>query len=113
MNAIVNVNSSLTGTFWQPELTGSIRFLNGFVNLQNFGEQAVEEVYLEEDEVSPQPALYDSLAMEMSVEFDRQFYIRNTQFLEMEVELAGVIDLVKAPGSDLELFGSIEGVTGY
>src|SRR5690606_4778240 len=49
----------------------------------------------------------------MSVEFDRQFFIRNSQYLEMEVELAGTVDLVKEPGSDLQLFGSIEGVQGY
>lgn len=113
MNAIVDLDGRFTGTLRSPQLTGDLRFRSGHVNLQNFGEQAVEEVYLEGEEVSADLALYDSLSVEMSVEFDRQFFIRNSQYLEMEVELAGTVDLVKEPGSDLQLFGSIEGVQGY
>ncbi|MEX1061956.1 MAG: translocation/assembly module TamB domain-containing protein, partial [Balneolaceae bacterium] len=113
MNAIVDISSTLQGTSERPVLTGGVNFRSGFVNLQNFGEESVEDVRLEEDEEPGSMAFYDSLAVEMNVEFDRQFFIRNQQYLDMEVELAGILDLVKEPGADLEMFGSMEGVQGY
>jgi autotransporter translocation and assembly factor TamB len=113
MNAILDLNSRLRGSFTSPELTGSLRFRSGFINLQNFGEQAIEDVQLEDDPDPVEIAFYDSMLVEMNVIFDRQFFIRNRQYLDMEIELAGEIDLVKSAGSDLEMFGSMEGVRGY
>lgn len=113
MNAIVDLRSSLNGTVESPELTGAFQFRSGYVNLQNFGEQAVEDVQLEDDPDPVEIAFYDAMSIEMSVEFDRQFFIRNRQYLDMEIELGGLIDMVKQPRSDLEMFGSIEGIRGY
>ncbi len=113
MNAVLDLNSQLRGTFTNPELTGTLRFRSGFVNLQNFGEQAVEDVQLEDDPDPVEFDFYNSMSIEKTVVFDRQFFIRNRQYLDMEIELAGEIDLVKSSGSDLEMFGSMEGVRGY
>jgi hypothetical protein len=113
VNAIVDLNSRLQGNFQRPQLTGSLHFLSGFINLQNFGEEAVEDVRLEDDPDPVNIAFYDSVAVEMNVIFDRQFFIRNRQYLDMEIELAGEIDLVKQAGADPEMFGSMEGVRGY
>lgn len=113
MNAIVDMRSRLEGSVESPELTGSLQFRSGFVNLENFGEQAVEDVQLEDDPDPMEIVFYDAMSVEMSVEFDRQFFIQNRQYLDMEIELAGAIDMVKQPGSDLELFGTIEGIRGY
>jgi hypothetical protein len=113
INAVVDLNSRLLGTFESPQLTGSLSFRSGFVNLQNFGEQAVEDVQLEDEPETVNIAFYDAMGVEMRVLFDRQFFIRNRQYLDMEIELAGEIDLVKEAGTDLQMFGSIEGVRGY
>ncbi|MEX2351009.1 MAG: translocation/assembly module TamB domain-containing protein [Balneolaceae bacterium] len=113
MNAIIDLNSQFSGTLTSPELSGQIQFRSGFLNLPEFGDSSIETVHLEEDEPEPNFAIYDSLAIDMDVEFDRQFFIRNRQYLDMEVELAGVLDLVKQPDSDLQMFGTIEGVQGY
>jgi autotransporter translocation and assembly factor TamB len=112
-NAIIDLTAAVTGSFVEPRLTGNLTFLSGFVNLQNFGERAVEDVQLEEEE-EPEPfEFYDNLAMEMNVRFARQFFIRNRQYLDMEIELGGDVDLVKERSQDLQMFGSLEGVRGY
>ncbi len=112
-NAIVDFDSRLSGTFEEPRLSGSLTFLSGFVNLQNFGERAVEAVELEGEEPVEPIAFYDSLAIEMNVNFGRQFQIRNRQFLEMEIVLGGEVDLVKEKSEELEMFGAVEGVRGF
>ena len=95
-NALVDLNASLSGTFDEPNLRGDLTFLSGFVNLQNFGETAIEDVQLEEDEEETGFIdFYDPLSMEMNVSFPRDFQIRNRQFLEMEINLGGNVDLVK------------------
>ncbi|NBC26245.1 MAG: hypothetical protein GVY08_05260, partial [Bacteroidetes bacterium] len=112
-NAIVDFTSNITGTVDQPNLSGSLTFLSGFVKLQNFGERAVEDVVLEgEEEVNPLE-FYDSMEIEMDVNFQRQFYIRNSQFLDLEIELGGRVDLLKGRQEELEMFGQLEGVSGY
>ncbi|MCH8549892.1 MAG: translocation/assembly module TamB domain-containing protein [Balneolaceae bacterium] len=112
-NAIIDLTAAIAGTVEEPSVTGNLSFLSGFVNLQNFGERAVEDVTLE-DEEEPDPIdFYDAMAIEMNVSFDRQFFIRNRQFLDMEIELGGEVDLVKAKGEELQMFGSLEGVRGF
>lgn len=111
--AIVDLSSRLDGRPEHPRLRGDLRVRNGFLFLRNFGEQAVEDVRLEDEpEAMPFP-LYELLEMEMSLSVDRQFFIRNRQYLDMEVELAGTLDLVKEPEGELQLFGTVEGVRGY
>lgn len=112
--AIVDLDTRITGTMDEPVLRGSLGILNGFVNLQNFGDESVEEVRLEEEGEEEDPmTFYDDLAIEMTVEFRRQFFIRNRQFLDLEIELGGQVDLLKEKNSELEMFGQVEGVRGY
>ena len=112
-NAIIDLDADLSGTFEEPSLTGELSFLSGFVNLQNFGEESVEDVQLEGEE-EPEPVeFYEMLEMEMNVNIARQFFIRNRQYLDMEIELVGDVDLIKQSKSDLQMFGSLEGVRGY
>lgn len=112
-NAIINTNATLSGTAEEPNLSGSLTFLRGFVNLQNFGERAVEDVVLE-DEEEPEPLeFYDALTLDMNVNFTRQFFIRNRQYLDMEIELGGQVDLQKQPFEDLQMFGELEGLQGF
>lgn len=112
-NALINTNATFSGTFEQPRLMGSLTFLRGHVNLQNFGERAVEDVVLE-DEAEPEPfEFYDALTLDMNVIFARQFFIRNRQYLDMEIELSGNVDLQKSEREDLQMFGQLEGVRGF
>ena len=113
VRAIIDLNSRIEGNAVSPIVTGTLTFLNGFYTLQNFGEKAVEDVQLEGEDRAPEVAYYDSLKMDLSVEFNRNFFIRNSQFLEMEVELAGQLDLLKSKEKEIEIFGTIEGVSGF
>ncbi|MEX0771196.1 MAG: translocation/assembly module TamB domain-containing protein [Balneolaceae bacterium] len=113
MNAVVDLNGNLSGSVRNPVVGGTLRFRSGFIYLENFGDRAIEDVRFEEDEETMNIAYYDSMAIDMEVEFNRQFFIRNRQYLDMEVELAGTVDLVKQSAGELQMFGSLEGVNGY
>jgi len=111
--AIVNLSTKMEGTVEAPRLIGSLKFLNGFYELRNFGERAIEDVQLEGEVETTEFAFYDSLSIEMEVIFDRQFFIRNEQFLDLEVELAGQLDLLKNRDEEIQMFGTIEGISGF
>lgn len=114
LNALVNLDARTRGTPQSPSISGSLSVLNGFIMMDNFGEQAVEQVSL--DTVSgPDLAggLYDSLALDMSVSFDRRFYVRNRRYMDMEMEIQGEVDLLKEAGRELEAFGTLNTVRGY
>jgi len=112
-NAIVDLNSSISGTLENPELRGDLRFLSGFVFLQNFGERAVEDVVLEGEEETEAVDFYENMDIEVNVAFTEDFFIRNRQYLDLEIELDGEVDLLKDPAGDLQMFGQLEGVRGY
>ncbi|TVR17485.1 MAG: hypothetical protein EA391_04790 [Balneolaceae bacterium] len=112
-NALVNATANLSGSAENPVLRGDVTFLNGLVNLQNFGERVVEDVVLD-DEEEPEPfEFYDQLAMEMNVNFGRNFLIRSRQYLDLEFALGGELDLLKEPGEELQMFGTLEGLRGF
>lgn len=113
INAMINGQASVTGTIIEPAINGSITFLNGFFFLENFGERSVEAITLEDESDESPFGFYESLLMEMSVSFGRQFFIRNRQYLDMEIELGGQVDLLKGREEDIQIFGSLEGVNGY
>ncbi len=113
-NAVINLDARTQGTATNPDISGSLDFLSGFIKLDNFGEKSVESVRLDsEDQQASSFSVYDSLALDMDVGFNRRFFIRNERYLEMELELEGVLDLVKKSGSDLELFGDMSAPNGY
>lgn len=113
-NAVINMDTRLSGRIKQPKVTGSIDFISGFIKLDNFGEKSVERVQLDSlEETDSDVAFYDSLALDMDVSFNRRFYIRNQRYLEMEIELQGTLDLLKDRGRDLQLFGTINAPGGY
>ncbi|PWN07910.1 translocation/assembly module TamB domain-containing protein [Rhodohalobacter mucosus] len=112
-NALIDLDASLSGTFQEPDLRGGLTFVSGFINLENFGETAVEDVRLEEEEEAEPVEFYESLAMEMNISFPGEFQIRNRQYLDMEIELGGSVDLVKNREQDLQMFGSLLAESGY
>lgn len=113
-NAVINMDTRLSGRVKQPKVTGNIDFISGFIKLDNFGEKSVERVQLDSlEEAESSFAFYDSLALDMDVSFNRRFYIRNQRYLEMEIELQGTLDLLKDKGKDLQLFGTMNAPGGY
>ncbi|MDX1591850.1 MAG: translocation/assembly module TamB domain-containing protein, partial [Balneolaceae bacterium] len=113
-NASIDLNTKLTGTMTRPNVSGNLTVLNGFVQLDNFGEKSVEDVQLDSTEQTDYTvAVYDSLTMDMDISFNRRFFIRNQRYLEMEVELDGAVDMLKEAGRELQMFGSLEAVNGY
>lgn len=112
-NAIINLDARAQGQVTKPKLTGSLSFVSGFIELQNFGEKSVENVKLDSAETEPQTSIYDSLALDMDVSFNQRFFIRNKRYLEMEIELDGTLDLLKESGKDLQLFGTMNTPNGY
>lgn len=113
-NAVINLNARAQGTVTSPKISGSLSFISGFIKLDNFGEKSVESVQLDsEDQETSSSNIYNSLALDMDVEFNRRFFIRNERYLEMELELDGVLDLIKKSGDDLQLFGDMSAPNGY
>ncbi|WP_138431517.1 translocation/assembly module TamB domain-containing protein [Fodinibius saliphilus] len=113
-NAVINLDANAGGKVSQPKMSGDLSFVSGFLKLNNFGEKSVETVQLDTlDQPAVNVNMYDSLALDMNISFDRRFYIRNNRYLEMEVELNGALDLVKEKAEDLELFGTIRTPGGY
>lgn len=113
-NAAINLDSKIGGSYSKPVISGSLSVLNGFVQLDNFGEKSVETVQLDDiGEPQTSLAVYDSLKLDVDVSFNRRFFIRNQRYLEMEVELDGSVDMLKDPGRDLQMFGTLQTVDGY
>ncbi len=111
-NIVIDLDSRLSGRATTPTSTGKITVRNGFIYLQDFGEDSIEEVQLEGEEVSSFSP-YDSLAMDMSIVIQRDFYVRNRTYLDMEIELTGELDAQKETKGELALFGALNGVGGY
>ncbi len=113
-NAVVNLDARAQGTFTQPDITGNLSFISGFLQLRNFGEKSVESIQLDSLEPADYSfSVYDSLDLDMDVSFNRRFFIRNQRYLEMEIELDGQLDLLKEPSQDLQLFGTMTAASGY
>jgi len=113
MNALVNMDGSVSGTVDKPEIKGSLEFINALLNLQDFGESAVESVSLEDEEDVPEIDLYERLAMDVNIQFGTQFLVRNSEYLDMEIALGGEMDLLKEFDEDLQMFGTLEGLRGF
>lgn len=111
-NLVVDLNSKLTGPISTPKATGELSVKNGFIVLDNFGDKSVEEVQLEGEERKP-VSMYDSLAIDMEFAIERNFFVRNRRYLDMEIEISGRLDALKETKGELSLFGSLSGDGGY
>lgn len=113
-NAVVNIDAKAQGSVTNPTVSGDLSFISGFLKLQNFGEKSVESVQLDSvEEEQERVSVYDSLGLDMDINFNPRFSIRNEQYLEMEIALDGQLELLKDSGKDLQLFGTISSPRGY
>ncbi|MFP8490062.1 translocation/assembly module TamB domain-containing protein [Gracilimonas sp. Q87] len=111
-NLTIDLNSNISGDPLRPKASGSLTIKNGFIYLQNFGEKAVEDVQLEEEEASSFSP-YDSLAMDMTFVIEQDFFIRNSRYLDMEIEINGELEAQKQTAGELQLFGTLDAGDGY
>ena len=111
-NLTIDLDSKLTGKATAPKAAGKITVRNGFIFLKNFGENTVEKVQLEGEE-KPSFSTYDSLALDMEIILQKDFYIRNRTYLDMEIEMTGDLAAQKSKNEELQLFGELRGIDGY
>ena len=55
---------------------------------------------------------YEALAMDLTVEIERDTWLRSSGTPEFNIQFTGDLDLTKAPNEDAQVFGSIEVVPG-
>ncbi|MEX2403364.1 MAG: translocation/assembly module TamB domain-containing protein [Balneolales bacterium] len=119
IDAFIGMDAGLQGTMETPRLTGDVSVERGTIYLDEFGGSEVEEVVLEEDvendDIAPdvEVGFYENLAMEMNFLVTRNLFLRNRSNPEMELALAGNLDLVKLEGQDMEIFGDVSIPSGY
>ncbi len=112
LNLEIDLDATLSGEVETPDLIGDLIINQGFYLMENFGEEALEVVELE-DEMRESFAPFDSLTIDVIVEFDRRFFIRNTDYLDLEIEPTGLLDLKKNRDEEIELFGELFADDGY
>lgn len=108
MDLYVSMDNRLEGTLEEPSLRGQFTLARGEIYLDNFGEEQVEVIVLEgEEESSFGEDFYNALAIEMNVLLNRRVRIRNSRNPELDMEMDGKLDAVKAANQELELFGEV------
>lgn len=113
LNMVLDMDAGLQGPVQKPVITGTAAIKNGFYFLDNFGEESIEQINLEEESASMGISYYDSLQIDMGLSIERNFFIRNRRFLDLEVELAGQVDIKKEVNEDPQIFGDINARSGF
>jgi autotransporter translocation and assembly factor TamB len=115
IQALISMDTRLGGGFNNPRLTGTFELDRGYVYLDNFGERTVEEVILDEEDSSMFDGIqfWKDLAMELQFSTRRNFWVRNRSRPELELELDGVLELVKYPDEDIQVFGNFGASEGF
>jgi autotransporter translocation and assembly factor TamB len=104
----VTLDTRLMGSAGSPKLTGTVTLDRGHLYLEEFGENQVEHVVLIDDEsVFDGFAIYENLDIELVLNTERGFWIRNRSAPEMNLELTGELDILKSKGGDVALFGTM------
>ncbi|MCG8372592.1 MAG: translocation/assembly module TamB domain-containing protein [Balneolales bacterium] len=109
---VVDVDGRVIGDATRPTAIGEIQIVNGYYYLTDFGDGLIEEVELEKTQIKSF-APFDSLAIEMLLEVEDNFFIRSRDYLDLEIEVAGDLDVQKQTGGELYLFGDMRSKEGY
>lgn len=103
----LTLDTRLIGNIDAPKLTGSLRLDRGHLFLEEFGENQVEQVVLDDDSVFDGITLYNNLDIELLLTTERGFWVRNRSAPEMNLELNGELDILKSKGGEVALFGTM------
>lgn len=112
-NAIISMDTHAGGSVQKPKVDGELDIMSGFVKLDNFGEKSVESISLDSSDTQSSVSVYDSLSLDMGVNFNPRFRIENNRYLELQAALKGDVELQKKPNKPLQLFGAITTPSGY
>ncbi len=113
IDMFVSLDSELTGPLVSPSLTGNVRLERGNIFLDNFGEQQIERVTLDDEEEDMLfEELFEALAIEMNLAVNRRVFVRNRNRPELELELDGDLDVIKEKNGELQMFGTMGTVRG-
>jgi len=110
-----NANLKLRGKPENFQLTGKVGLKKTDIFLGNFGEKTIEDVYLDEREIDQEflLSMYNNLTAEVKVTIERDVWVRNREYPELNVELSGTSDLIKNKNEDFQLFGTFDTRRGY
>ncbi len=108
----IDLDATLSGEIEHPHLNGDLKVGRGFYLLDNFGDNTLEKIYLEDENLNSFAA-FDSLTMDVVVNLDKDFFIRNSDYLDIEIQPSGLLDLQKEPGGELKLIGELSVDKGY
>lgn len=112
MKLAIDLDAAMQGELLRPELSGKLIVNSGYYYLANFGEEAIEEVELEDEGVESF-APFDSLSIDMTLEIRRDFFVRSRDYLDLELEPIGTLEIAKERNQDVRLFGSLNADQGY
>lgn len=112
VNFEIDLDATLSGEIERPELIGDLIVNEGYFLLENFGDDLLEDIVLE-DEIIESFAPFDSLTIDVIVEFNRDFFIRSSDYLDLELEPSGLLDLKKNRNEQVKLFGVLDVYEGY
>lgn len=108
----VDLDATLSGELEQPHLIGDLVVNDGYYIVENFGDQALENIELSDEQIKSFVP-FDSLSIDMIIEFGDQFYVRSFDYLDLELELFGLLDLKKERNNNIELFGELSIDEGF
>ncbi len=74
-----------------------------------------KKIHLNKTQPNPisETAVYDSLKMDVKLNINRNFWLRNRTSPEMALELTGNVEATKNPGDSLQIFGEFDTDQGY
>lgn len=116
-------NLHLAGTTTQPEVSGSLQLLETNIYLDALTGSQFEMVELTDRDIrmleerfgyqvtaadTSTTDLYENLTLDISVNMGRDTWIRQRRQPEMAIQFEGSLDVDKSPGSDPQIFGTIE-----
>jgi len=109
LQMVSSIQATVSGTPDGATATGRITLERGAIHLEEFGEPQVEAVRLDDEAPSWLDGLdlYRQLTLDMRIRTDRNVWFRNRSGPEMQMELKGDLQLVKSPGTDAMVFGTM------
>lgn len=121
--ATVSGALALNGTTDAPAVSGSLQVYDTDVYITQTAGGDIRQVELTEEDVrmleeffgyrvtsadTTTSDLYDALTLDLTVELERDTWVRQTANPELAIEMTGTVELQKQPGAELMLFRSIE-----
>ena len=130
-DAIVDGKMTLRGTTRRPVLNGTVSVQSADVHY-NEALAETEQSDLATVQLSPEDQLtleqrfglrlseadtttfdaYQAMAMDLSVEIERDTWLRSSGTPELNIQFTGDLDLTKKPNADAQVFGTIEVIAG-